>query len=288
MRVMRRMDIFFESDKEVIRFCENLFQQNKQIAVHWQVNDKWGNQLTINSEPLNEIIFQSIAESLVNVYIKFRLRKVINEIIQDTYYFSDRHEIEQIHEFAEWIVTGKDEDSKLLRKNKHPIQLLRAIFLMHIRNAHTVHFDSIVQFGMKAFKEDLIHYVGLAIDEFKREEEHQSFVNMLREYIIKKEPLLPLIHVVEGRTFRYFNVAGRPFSKIELRTLMSKAPLYLFGFHEEEWNLAPLIAMAPERINLYVDDPSNPKTQAVINVFQERVVLKSIQEFPYTYSAFEN
>ena len=288
MRVMLRMDIFFESDKEVICFCEHVFQQNKQIAVHWQVNEKWGNQLTINYEPLNEIIFQSIAVSLVHVYISNRLRSVIHEIIRDSYYFTDHHEIEKIYELAEWIVTGVDEDSKMLRKHKHPVQLLRAIFLMHIRNAQTVHFDSIVQFGMKAFKKDLVHYIGLAIDEFKREEEHQSFINTLREYIHTKEPMIPLIHVVEGSPFSYYSTVGRQLSKIELRNIMKKAPLYLFGFPEDEWNLAPLIAMAPEKINMYVDDPSNPKTQTIINVFQERVILKSFKDFPYTYSSYEH
>lgn len=285
---VKKMDIFFESDKEVICFCERLFQQNKQIAVYWQVNAKRGNQLTINEEPLNEIIFQSIAVSLVDVYVTHRLRSIINEIIQDTYYFSDGHEIEQIYELAEWIVTGEDKDCKMLRKNKHPIQLLRAIFLMHIRNAQDVHFDWIVQTGMKAFKQDLIHYVGLAIDEFKREEEHQSFINTLREYIIKKEPAVPLIHVVGGNTFSYYHFTGKPYSKVELRSIMKKVPLYLFGLPEDEWNLTPLIALAPRKIKLYVDDSSSPRTQTVLNIFQERVDIQSFKDFPYTYFTFGN
>lgn len=285
MRVMLRMKIFFESDKEVICFCEHLFQHNKQLAVNWQVNEKWGNQLIIQSDQLNEMIFQAVAQSLVNVYITYRLRNAVKEIIHNTYYFSEQHEIEKIYELAEWIITGEDADSKWLRDNKHPVQLLRAIFLMHIRNAQTVHYDSIVQFGMKAFKHDLIHYVGLAIDEFKREEEHQSFLNSLREYIIKKEPNVPVIHVVDGTTFSYYNDSGIRYSKVELRTIMKKAPLYLFGFPEEEWNLAPLIALAPEKIHLYVEDPSTPKTQTILNVFQEKVELKSMNEFPYSFTS---
>ncbi len=281
------MKIFFESDKEVICFCENLFQENKQLEINWQVDEKWGNQLTVNAEPLNELVYQSIAISLVNVYITFRLKRTMKEIIRNTYYFSEWHEVEKIYELSEWIVTGEDEDSRLLRNNKHPIQLLRAIFLMHIRNTQTVHYDSIVKFGMKAFEQDLIDYVGLAIDEFKREEEHQSFINSLREYIVKQEPNSPLVHVVDGPTFGYYGPHGRRYSKLELRSLMRKAPLYLFGFPEEEWNLAPLVAMMPEQIHLYVEDPSTPKIQMIINVFQEKVSLKSVEEFPFPFSSLQ-
>src|SRR5699024_8565204 len=143
----------------------------------------------------------------------------IHAIIKDNFYFSDRHEIEHIQELAEWIVTGDDMDSSIIRKKKHPIQLLRAIFLMHIRNSQTIYFNTAVQSGMKFFKEELIHYVGLAIDEFKREEEHQSFINTLREYIIKKEPAASLIHVLDGNTFHYFDGQGKVYSKQDVNRL---------------------------------------------------------------------
>jgi len=72
---------------------------------------------------------------------------------------------------------------------------------------------------------------------------------------------------------------------MELRTVMQNAPLYIVGLDEDEWNLAPLIAMAPKRIKIYGDLPSEPKTLTVINVFQERVDFEPIQKFPFpTYS----
>jgi putative sporulation protein YtxC len=288
MRVMLRMEIFFETDKEVVCFCETLFHENKQIAVHWQLSEKWGNQLTIQSEPLNELAFQAVAKSLVHVYITFHLRSVLSEIIQHTYYFTERHEVEKIYDYAEWIVTGEDADSKLIRKNKHPIQLLRAIFIMHLRNAKKVYFTSIIKFGMKAFKHDLIDYVGLAIDEVKREEEYQTFVNMLREYILKKEPITSSVYVVEGDEFSYYREDGTKWSAYEIRQAMKKTPLYLLGFPAEEWNLAPLIALAPEIIYFYVDDPASAKSQTILNVFQERVQLRFIEEFPFTYSLYSS
>lgn len=282
MRVMVLLDIFFESDKEVISFCENLFQQNKQIELQWKVNEKWGNQISLETLPLNEFNLQSISKAMVHVYLTHRLGSMINEIIKEQYYFTDQHEIEHIHEITEWIVTGRDPDCKMIRKNKHPVQLLRAVFLMHLRNTEMVHFDSIAQFGMKVFKQDLVEYVGLAIDEFKREEEHQSFINSLREYVIKKESIVPLVLVLEGSPFHYYDEQGRLFTKSEIEQFITKQPLYLIGLPQDEWNLAPLVAMAPQEIIMYVHDASDPKIQTVINVFQERVSIKGFHDFPFS------
>ena len=123
--------------------------------------------------------------------------------------------------------------------------------------------------------------VGLAIDEYKREEDHQEFVNMLREYIAKKEPIYNVVHIVQGNTFSFFKADGKRFTRMELRMLMQKEPLYIVGLDEDELNLAPLVALAPKKIKIYGDDPSEPKTLTVINVFQERVDFESINKFPF-------
>src|SRR5699024_6418092 len=102
-------------------------------------------------------------------------------------YYTNADEMERIMELTQWIFSGKDKDSQHIRKNKDPEQLLQSLFIANIKETASIHYDSLVQFRIKAFKDHLIHYVGLAIDEFKREEEHQAFVNMLREYVATKE-----------------------------------------------------------------------------------------------------
>lgn len=68
---------------------------------------------------------------------------------------------------------------------------------------------------------------------------------------------------------------------MDLQTLMQKEPLYLFGLDETEMNLSPLIAMAPEKVKIYGDDPAEPKTLTVINVFQEKAEFQPTREFPF-------
>ncbi|MGY0693110.1 putative sporulation protein YtxC [Virgibacillus sp. FSP13] len=278
---MLLLEVYFGSDKEVISFCEHLFRYNKQIELHWKTDKDWGNQLQLEYLPSNESI-ETIAKAMADVFLIHRLQAMIKHIIEDYYYYKSTDEIERIMELTHWIFSGEDDDSLQVRKNKDPSKLLNSLFIANIKNTTTIHYDSIVKFRLKVFKDQLVHYVGLAIDEFKREEDHQAFVNMLREYIAKKESAHNVVHVLQGSTFSFFRANGKPFSQMELRTLMQKEPLYIVGLDENELNLAPLIAMAPRKIKIYGDHPSEPKTLTVINVFEEKVDFEPFKNFPFS------
>ncbi|GGA86539.1 putative sporulation protein YtxC [Ornithinibacillus halotolerans] len=280
------MDVYFSSNKEVISFCEQLFIYNKHIELHWKTSEDWGNHLHITYQQLEHDLADSVAKSMVDVFITHRLSNMIKGITKDYYYYSNEDEIEKILDLTHWLIAGEDDESMQVRNEKDdPTQLLYSLFISNIKNTSTLHFDSIVNFRLKVFKDYLVNIVGLAIDEYKREEEHQEFVNMLREYILKKEPSYNIVHILQGKSFSFFKESGKQFSRMELRTVMQNAPLYIVGLDEDEWNLAPLIAMAPKRIKIYGDLPSEPKTLTVINVFQERVDFEPIQKFPFpTYS----
>lgn len=277
------LEVYFESDKEVITFCGHLFRYNKQIELHWKTHKDWGNHLQFKHEPFSNESIEAIAKSMVDVFVSHRLSGMMKHIIKRAYYFKNAEEIERILELSHWIFTGEDEDCLSVRNYKDPSQLLQSLFIANIKNTTTVHYDSIVNFRLKVFKDQLIHYVGLAIEEFKREEDHQAFINMLREYIEKKETNYSEIHIVQGNMFSFFKPNGKQLSTMELRRIMHKEPLYIVGLDIEELNLAPLIAMAPAKIKIYGNDPSEPKTLTVINVFQEKVIFESISNFPFPY-----
>ncbi|MGJ9457168.1 putative sporulation protein YtxC [Oceanobacillus sp. CF4.6] len=277
------MEVFFESNKEVISFCEHLFRKHQKIELIWKTDEKWGNHLKfVEKLPKNELV-DMIAGTMVDVFMTHRLRTMIKRIITDYYYYSEHEEIERIHDLTHWIITGEDEESKRLRSNKDQHLILKTLFIANLKESFEFHFDSIVNFRLKHFKDQLISFVGLAIDEFKREEDHQAFLDMVRAYVIKKKPGLPVIHILQGNSFAFFKENGKRLTTIELRVLMKKEPLYIVGLHDNEFNLAPLIAMAPEKLKIYGDDPSEPKTLTVINVFQEKVDFQPISNFPFPY-----
>ncbi|GGJ84646.1 hypothetical protein GCM10007063_03930 [Lentibacillus kapialis] len=277
------LEVYFESDKEAISFCENLFQLNKKIELHWKTTEKWGNHLQLDYQESSDRFMEAVAGSMVKVFVAHRLTNMIDRIIKHNYYYSNSDEIERIMDLSHWIVAGNDEDSQFVRNNKDPRKLLHSLFLVNIKNSGTLHFNSLINFQLKVFKDQLIHYVGLAIDEFKREEDHQAFVDTLRNYIVKQKPEFEIIHVMQGEPFSFFKPDGKPFSRMELRVLMRDAPLYIVGLDTGELSLSPLIAMAPEKIKLFGDDPSDPKTLTVINIFQERVEFKPLGSFPFSH-----
>ncbi len=264
-------------------FCEHLFRNDKEIELHWKIHEEWGNHIQIEKKLSDEHLIHVVAKSMTNVFIVHRLGNLIKHIIKKYYYYSNNDEIERIHDLTNWIFAGKDQDSIQVRKNKGVDlnQLLISLFISNVKNTEIIHYDSVVKFGLKAFKDEMIQYVGLAIDEYKREEEHQEFVYMLRDYISKKEPGIPIIHIVQGKSFAFYQESGKLLSKLELQTIMQKEPLYIFGLDVDELNLAPLIAMAPKKIKIYGEDPAEPKTLTVINVFQEKAEFESIQKFPF-------
>lgn len=264
-------------------FCENLFQYNKEIELHWKTHKDWGNHIQFKHDPFNDQSIDAIASSMTDVFIAHRLPRMIRHIVQEKYYFQNTEEIERILELSHWIFTGKDADCIKVKKNKEPVQILHSLFAANIKNVTTVHFNSIVNFRLSVFKDQLIHYVGLAIEEFKREEDHQAFIDMLREYILNKKTEYNEVHIVQGDTFSFFKPNGKQFSAMELRKIMHEEPLYIVGLDIDELNLSPLIAMAPAKIKIYGDDPSEPKTLTVINVFQEKVTFESYSNFPFPY-----
>lgn len=277
------LNIYFQSDKEVIHFCESLFSYHKQINLKWKTHKDWGNHLQFDRDIVNNETMKAMARAMVDVFINHQLSNEIKKIIMENYYFKSNDEIDQILELTYVIL--KDGQRQPHKKNStRPMPLLLSLFIENMMNTETVHYQSIIKFRINAFKEQLIECIGLAIDEFKLEEDHQEFVEVLRNYISNKKSTYHEVHVLQGSNFTFFRSNGKPFSTLELRNIMLQEPLYVVGLDINELNLAPLIAIAPKKIHIYGDDPSEPKTLTIINVFQERVVFEAYRQFPFLHS----
>lgn len=273
------LELYFTCDEEARRFCEQLFHYNKHIELQWKTNKDWGNQLQLK-QMIHEQTLEYVGQSIVDVFCMYRLTHSIQYIIKNIYYFENSEEIERILELSHWLILSDNEETSF-KKQKNPILTLTSIFMENLRHTTSFHYDSIVKFRLKPFKEELVYFVGLAIDEFKREEDHQTFIHMLREYIVHKKARYEEVYVIQGENFTFFKPNGKRFSKLELERFMRNEPLYMVGLDINEWNLAPLVALAPQKINIYGNHPSEPKTLTVINIFQERVTLKSLNQFPF-------
>lgn len=273
-------EVYFESNKEAITFCQRLFHYDKHFKINWRTSQEWGNQIRI--EVTNALTEQQhiIAKAMTDVFIHHREITWVKNIISNTYYFRNKEEIHRIIELARSVINDSSNDIAKLDGSCTPRDLLVDLFLK-FTTSEKIHYDSIVNFRLQHFKVRLTDLIGLAIDEFKREEEYQSFIESLREYMLKKETSYSTVHLVQGNNFGYYKSDGRPFSTAELKMIVKKEPLYIVGLDEDELNLTPLLALAPKEIIIYGEHPSEAKTLAVINIFQEKVKFKSLDKFPY-------
>ncbi|WP_244856660.1 putative sporulation protein YtxC [Oceanobacillus sp. J11TS1] len=271
--------MYFESDKEVAAFHNQINPYREQIRVHQQGTAMWGNKIMLDGDLTRIELIDVISSVMASVFLEEHLSDIIIRTITDNYYFTDPEEINRIYDFSMWILFETDSDNQHLRQHVNTKKLLEQVFFLHLREHTSIHFSAILHFRLASFVEFVNECVGKAIEEFKREEDHQAFIDMLRNYIEKKDPCIDLVHIEQGDNFIFYNEKGEVISKDRLRMWMYQAPLYALGLHENEFNLSPLIAMLPARIKIYGDDPDDPKTMTVTNIFQERVEFEMKRNF---------
>lgn len=265
------LEIYFKSDKEVKAFRNQITPYRKQIRVYQQANDDWGDKLKLEGDITGIELINVVSSVMAGVFIEEHLSDTIIRTITDNYFFTDPDEINRIYDFSMWILFETDPDSQYLRDNADTKKLLQHVFYLQLKEHASIHFSAILRFRLAHFLTFVHECVGKAIEEFKREEDHQAFLDTLRHYIEKQEPVVDLVHVEQGENFTFYNEKGEVISKDMLRFWMYQAPLYALGLHENEFNLSPLIAMLPAKIKIYGDDPADPKTMTLTNIFQEKV-----------------
>ncbi|WP_158633994.1 sporulation protein YtxC [Radiobacillus deserti] len=273
-------EVYFELEEEARTFIEKYGEYDNHAELQRKSDEKWGNKVVI-FHPHELYATEYITKAIADVFIQHRESKWMEHTVRDTYYFQNKEEVQRIVELTMAIVNGTDEDLKLPSEviQLHPV--LHKVVKQNVLDKEMIHFDSIVKFRFKDYHQELIEMVGLAIDEYKREEEYQAFIQSLREYISKKKAKMEHIHVVQGPYFTFYRENGSKLMRGELSQYIRKEPLFIVGLDENEWNLTPLLSLSPKRITVYGDDPSDPKTLTVYNVFQERVTVKPLKHFPF-------
>lgn len=262
-------------------FCERFLQLYDTYPCKAEKDEDWGNKVVLHNVSLSKTMMNDLSIVLVSVFNSFRLLQMVEGIVQQSYYYRECTEIQRILELSQDMLLEQDKNGWSTYKNKRLHNILHKIFTDQLYQSDTLHFDSVVKFCLEPLKKELIAEVGLVIDDFKREEEHQAFIQTVREHVAKRDFNCDVIYLLQGRNFSYYTENGERLQKEHLQPYMGQTPLYLFGLGLEEWNLAPLIALSPKHIIIYSDQLSESKTLAIINVFQERVIVRPLEEFPF-------
>src|SRR5699024_5675117 len=142
----------------------------------------------------------------IQIYMMYRLQPTILRIIQDDYYFTNETEIERIVEWTNWLLQEQTFIEENFNVKSLSNYLLRSL-LTHLRHMPavegTISFDTFILFQFKTFQKQLVHVVGYAIDEMKREEENQHFVQVARMYVQKHPTKTTFIHIIQEENFQF-------------------------------------------------------------------------------------
>ncbi|WP_031407744.1 putative sporulation protein YtxC [Geobacillus vulcani] len=213
--------------------------------------------------------------------------RLLLSIIANVFYFRDVEEQQQILALAHSFLDGERRDyRKSAAFAASRTAMLRDAFASFLRDGLSFSFSSFVTFRLKPYMERLQHYVELAIDEYKLEQEYQNFVQMLRDCLAGRAPQWPRLYLVHDPPhFVFYDSEQRELSTAEVRQLIDRHLVFSQPMYIDASVLAPLVSLAPAEIELYTDHPDDGMVQTLQNVFQERLTVCRRADFSRLFAA---
>src|SRR5690625_2212805 len=193
--------IYFRFEKEVIYFCEMLYRLQEEINVQWKKDKYCKNELRIHDQ---KVSLELVIDCIVQVFMYYLLNQMNKQIVQDKYFYTDTEEIERICALTNWIIREKHYRSTLFPNDYSLTKYVFSLIQQNVEDTYPIHFDSLVTFCMHPLSKCLQEAVGYGIDEMKREEDHQSFIQSVREFMKRKKPKTEDLHIIQGETFAFY------------------------------------------------------------------------------------
>ncbi|HET7656754.1 MAG TPA: putative sporulation protein YtxC [Bacillales bacterium] len=209
--------------------------------------------------------------------------RMLLTLIYSTFYFQDADEQEQILAVAKSIIQGEKPEIPGVKQLSSRSSILFDTFYHYLLDEKTLPFESFLRFRLKPYRECLLRYVEMAIDEYKLEQDYQTFVETLRKLLKQRGPLLDTVHVVYNGEFFLYDQHDNRIDEMGLRKRLEPIFQTSWGLHSEPSLLLTLIGIAPKKIFLYTDETDIGMIQTIQNVFQERLEI-----FPSRRSHFHS
>lgn len=278
-RVKWMVYLYFKEEVDLFYFCERLFRRQSVIDVKWEKTLQHYYKLRLDSSSLPET---ALPTCLTDVYIHHYLHLVYVDIIRHVYMVEADATVEHILQLVEQVSGDDYFLQKIFPKHRSVRQTIYQLIRQYVEGEEKVYFDAMIRFHFWAFEEKCVRLVGYAVDEWKREEEHQLYIEHLRTFVKHRPTKRRRIHVLtDGGGAMFYEEDGTRLSRVDLERLMEQYPLYVVGLDEREHIISPIITLAPEQILLYAEDTVEGPIQTIMDVFQERVSHLPMNMFPF-------
>lgn len=236
--------------------------------------------IKINVGLFDEHFRNQVTNAFYDFIVKTKRDDWIRKILAEQFYFEDIHEQQHILDIIYSIMDGENEElAQLIDEHLEEAVVKEAISDLLQDSNIAFSFETFVKFRLKGFLEKLLKYVEISIDEYKMEQEYQVFVQTLREFLQSRPEKVHELHLVYDEEPTFFTEGLEEIKKAELtrmidRKLLSNHPVYV-----DSVTIAPLLSIAPKQIYLYTANSEDPLVRTIKNIFEERVILRPMQQF---------
>ncbi|WP_129727794.1 putative sporulation protein YtxC [Ectobacillus funiculus] len=240
--------------------------EESTVVVHIPPGDVWC---------ADEVLIPAIIRFITDV----KEEKWILSILEQAFLYRDQDERMQILHIVHSLLDGKLQDIPYKGLQKERRSLLEASLAEFVQNPISFSFDSYVKFRLRYYMAYLVRLTELAIDEYKLEQEYQSFVELLRQHVYTRKPRLSCLHLVYNGSFTFYDERGSCLNQERLVQYIDEGIVYNQESYIDPNIIAPLLSIAPKTIYLYTAHIDDNMIITIRNVFQERVIVHTIGEF---------
>jgi len=120
------------------------------------------------------------------------------------------------------------------------------------------------------------------------EQEYQMFVQMLRDFLINREPKMDALHLLFNEEITFYNEQFVEIKRGELTRMIDRKLLVNHPVYVDSASIAPLLSLAPTSIFIYTKDPEEPLVRTIKNIFEERVTIKTFDALREMKKGAEN
>lgn len=263
------IEIFFNSPHEAETVHSMLDHERKKWKAEIVSIQEHG--LQIVSTDFDEMIQVLLIPVIVRYILKYKEHHLMLSIIKDRFYFNEPEEQQQIIHIAQSIIEG--ERNEIPKVNQLPLREtpIYEALAEFIKPNLSFALPSFIKFRLHQYVKRLNRYVEIAIEEYKLEQDYQSFIQSLRDFVMNRESKMKVLHIVHEKELMVFNEQFSQLSQDELKNQIDRSFIHKHPMYIDSALLAPLVSIAPIKIYLYTDFPDMGMVQTIQNIFLERV-----------------
>jgi len=237
------------------------------------ISDKEYDSSTI--EQLREQLNRYIADIISELILEDMQSRLVEEIIQDEYFYFGAEERNKILRDAMAIMWGGNPAacSETIR-NRWRERVWKRI-MDHLKTSDEMNLNGFIRFRLKDLRYELEKAVDRAVDDLLIEKEYGEFIRLLRYFVEIQEPKVDEIHVVVGEDNRYvlldssLRIINNDLLEDLAREISDKE------ISHDDLLISSLITIAPRKITIHESERIKNKEllNTINNVFSGKVSL---------------